>query len=127
MARIASFVFIRKAFDWGLRNGFSHIMSSDYDRTGKKGNTPMLLAKRMAKELELEGIKVLGYEESKNPKFMDGEVSLENSFSVQVGSDYACLCVIKGDDIDYLLELEEMSSEADCAKKVAKFLLLQPK
>ncbi len=87
----------------------------------------MLLAKRMAEELELEGIKVLGYEESKDPKFMDGEVTLENSFSVQVGSDYACLCIIKGSDIDYLLEREEINGEADFAKEVANFFLLQPR
>lgn len=86
----------------------------------------MILAKRMAKALEQEGIKVLGYEESKDPKFMDGEVSLENSFSVQVGTDYACLCIIKDDDIDYLLEVEEINSEADFAKDVANFFLLQP-
>jgi len=87
----------------------------------------MLLAKKMAKALELEGIKVLGYEESRDPKYMDGEVSLENSFSVQVGSDYACLCIIKDADIDYLLELEEINNEADFAKEVAKFFQLQEK
>lgn len=86
----------------------------------------MLLAKKMAKALEAAGVKVVRYEESKNPKFMDGEVALENSFSVQVGSDYACLCIIKGDDIEYLLEMEEVQSEADFAKEVIKFLFLHP-
>jgi hypothetical protein len=86
----------------------------------------MLLAKKMAKELELVGIKVLGYEESKNPKYMDGAVTLESSFSVQIGADYACLCIIKDDGIDYLLEVEEINREADFAKEVAKFFLLHP-
>jgi len=85
----------------------------------------MLLAKKMAKALELEGLKVLGFEESMNPKYMDGEVVLENSFSVQVGKDYASLCIIKDDDIDYILEAEDITSEADFAKEVAKFFLLQ--
>lgn len=85
----------------------------------------MLLAEKMAKALEQEGVKILGYEESKNPEFIDGEVTLENSFSVQVGKDYACLCIVKGDDIDYLLEEEELDSEADFAKKVANFLQLE--
>lgn len=86
----------------------------------------MLLAETMAKALEQEGVKVLGYEESKDQEFIDGEVTLENSFSVQVGKDYACLCIVKGDDIDYLLEEEELDSEADFAKKVAHFFLLKP-
>lgn len=76
----------------------------------------------MAKALERAGMKVVGYEESKDPKFMDGEVTLENSLSVQVGFDYACLCRIKGDDIDYLLEIEEINSEVDFANEVAKFI-----
>lgn len=80
----------------------------------------------MAKALEAAGVKVVGYEESKNPEFMDGEVSLENSFSVQVGSDYACLCIIKDDDIDYLLEMEEIESEIAFAKEVNKFLFMHP-
>lgn len=87
----------------------------------------MLRAKNMAKALELEGIRVAGYEESRDPKYMDGEVTLENSFSVQVGTDYACLCIIKDDDIDYLLEVEEITSEADFAKQVAKFFLQHPR
>ena len=82
----------------------------------------MLLAKRMAKALERAGVKVVGYEESKDPKFMDGEVTLENSLSVQVGFDYACLCRIKEDDIDYLLEVEEINSEVDFANEVASFM-----
>jgi hypothetical protein len=86
----------------------------------------MLLAKKMAKALEHAGVKVVGYEESKNPKFMDGEVALENSFSVQVGSDYACLCIIKEDDIDYLLEVEEIYNEVDFANEVAKLLFMYP-
>jgi hypothetical protein len=83
----------------------------------------MLRAKRMAKELERAGVKVVGYEESKDPKFMDSEVTLENSLNVQVGFDYACLCRIKEDDIDYLLEVEEIKSEVDFANEVAKFIL----
>jgi len=86
----------------------------------------MLLAKKMAKALELAGVKVVGYEESKDPKFMDGEVTLENSFSVQVGSDYACLCLIKEDDIDYILEVEEVKNEVDFAREVAKLLFMPP-
>lgn len=80
----------------------------------------------MAKALEAAGVKVVGYEESKNPKYIDGEVTLENSFSVQVGSDYACLCIIKDDDIDYLLEREEIDSEVGFAKEVTKFLFMHP-
>lgn len=83
----------------------------------------MLLAKKMAKALERAGVKVVGYEESKDPKFMDGEVTLENSLSVQVGFDYACLCRIKEDDIDYLLEADEIKDEVGFANDVAKFIL----
>ena len=87
----------------------------------------MLRAKRMAKALEAAGVKVVGYEESKNPKYMDGEVILENSFNVQVGADYACLCILKDDgDIDYLLEREEIDSEIGFAKEVTKFLFMHP-
>jgi len=81
----------------------------------------------MAEALEKAGVKVVGYEESKNPKFMDGEVSLENSFNIQVGSNYACLCIIqKGGEIDYLLEIEEIEREADFAKEVASYIM-QPR
>jgi len=82
----------------------------------------MLMAKKMAKELERAGLKVVRYEESKDPKFIDGEVTLEKSLSVQVGHDYACLCRIKGDDIDYLLEVEEINDEGGFANDVAKFI-----
>jgi hypothetical protein len=82
----------------------------------------MLSAKKMAKALQQVGIKTLNYEETKDPKFMDGEVTLENSLSVQVGFDYACLCLIKEDGIDYLLELEEIHNEGDIATQVAEFL-----
>lgn len=78
----------------------------------------------MAEALEQAGTKVVNYEESKNPKYIDGEVILENSFSVQVGLDYACLCIIKEDDIDYLLEVEEIENEADFASEVTKLLLM---
>ena len=82
----------------------------------------MLSAKRMAKALEQAGVKVVGFEESRDPKVMDGEVSLENSLSVQVGSDYACLCRLKDDDIDYLLETEELYDVAHFAEEVLKFI-----
>ena len=82
----------------------------------------MLSSKNMAKALEQAGIKVVSFEESKNPEVMDGEVSLENSLSVQVGSDYACLCRIEKDDIDYLLEMEELHNVTDFAREVAKFI-----
>ena len=76
----------------------------------------------MSKALQQAGIKVVRYEESKNPKFMDGEVSLENSLNVQLGFDYACLCLVKEDGIDYLLEVEEVYNEADIATQIARFL-----
>ncbi len=82
----------------------------------------MLSVKKMAQELERAGVTVVGYQESKSPKVMDGEVSLENSLSVQVGFDYACLCHIEKDDIDYLLEMEELYNVADFAKEAAKFI-----
>ncbi len=82
----------------------------------------MLSAKRMAKALGQVSVNVLGYEVSKDPKFMDGEVTLENALSVQVGFDYACLCLIKGDDIDYLLEMEDITDEVDFATEVASFI-----
>ena len=82
----------------------------------------MLSAKKMSKALQQAGIKVVRYEESKNPKFMDGEVSLENSLNVQLGFDYACLCLVKEDGIDYLLEVEEVYNEADIATQIARFL-----
>ena len=63
----------------------------------------MLSAKKMSKALQQVGIKVVNYEESKDPKFMDGEVALENSLNVQLGFDYACLCLVKEDGIDYLI------------------------
>ncbi len=82
----------------------------------------MLLAMRMAKALQKCGVKVVGYEESKDPKLMDGEVTLESSLSVQVGYDYACLCIIKENGIDYLLEAENITNEYVFAKEVAKFM-----
>ena len=82
----------------------------------------MLSAKKMAKALQLAGIKVVSYEESKDPKFMDGEIVLENSLNVQLGFDYACLCLVKEDGIDYLLEVEEVHNEADIATQIVKFL-----
>ena len=82
----------------------------------------MLSAKKMAEVLQQLGINVLSYAESKDPKFIDGEVTLENSLSVQVGNDYACLCHINEDDIDYLLELEEIYNEVDIATQIASFL-----
>ena len=82
----------------------------------------MLSAKKMSKALQQVGIKVVNYEESKDPKFMDGEVALENSLNVQLGFDYACLCLVKEDGIDYLLEVEEVHNVADIATQIAKFL-----
>jgi signal recognition particle subunit SEC65 len=82
----------------------------------------MLSAKRMSKALQQVGIKVVNYEESKDPKFMDGDVALENSLNVQLGFDYACLCLVKEDGIDYLLEMEEVYNEADIATQIARFL-----
>lgn len=82
----------------------------------------MLSAKKMAKALQQVGIEVLNYEESKDPKFMDGEVTLENSLSLQVGFDYACLCIINEDGIDYLLEVEETHNEVEIANQIARFL-----
>jgi len=82
----------------------------------------MLSAKKMSKALQQVGIKVVNYEESKDPKFMDGEVALENSLNVQLGFDYACLCLVKDDGIDYLLEVEEVHNEADIATQIASFL-----
>jgi len=82
----------------------------------------MLSAKKMSKALQQVGIKVVNYEESKDPKFMDGEVTLENSLNVQLGFDYACLCLVKDDGIDYLLEVEEVHNEADIATQIASFL-----
>ena len=82
----------------------------------------MLSAKEMSKALQRAGIEVVSYEESKDPKFMDGEIVLENSLNVQLGFDYACLCLVKEDGIDYLLEVEEVHNEADIAAEIAGFL-----
>jgi hypothetical protein len=82
----------------------------------------MLSAGKMAKALQHFGIKVISYEESKKPKYIDGEVLLGNALSVQVGVDYACLCLVNDDDIEYLLEMEEIYKEIDFATEVAKFL-----
>jgi len=82
----------------------------------------MLSAKRMSKALQSLGINVVSYEDSKKPKYIDGEVLLENALSVQVGTDYACLCLVNDDDIEYLLEMEEIYKEIDFATEVAKFL-----
>ncbi len=82
----------------------------------------MLLTKKMAKALGQVGVKVLGYEVSKDPKFMDGAVTLENALSVQVGSDYACLCLIKDEKIEYLLEMENITDEVAFATEVASFI-----
>ena len=82
----------------------------------------MLSAKKMSKALQQVGIKVVKYEESKDPNFMDGDVVLENSLNVQVGFDYACLCLVKDDGIDYLLEVEEVHNEIDIATQIARFL-----
>ena len=76
----------------------------------------------MTKALQQVGINVVNYEESKDPKFMDGDVALENSLNVQLGFDYACLCLVKEDGIDYLLEVEEVHNEADIATQIARFL-----
>jgi len=82
----------------------------------------MLFAKKMAQSLENLGVKVVRYEESRDLGFMDGEVVLENSLSVQVGHDYACLCVVKEDEIEYLLEEEDVLREEEFARHVANFL-----
>jgi hypothetical protein len=82
----------------------------------------MLSAKKMSKALQQVGINVVSYEESKDPKYMDGEVTLENALNVQLGFDYACLCLVKEDGIDYLLEVEEVHNEADIAAEIARFL-----
>ena len=82
----------------------------------------MLSAQKMSKALQHFGILVIRYEESKKPKYMDGEVILGNTLSVQVGYDYACLCHVRDDDIEYLLEMEEVAREIDFATEVAKFL-----
>ena len=82
----------------------------------------MLSAKKMAQALQKSGINVLSFAESKDPKYMDGEVALEHSLSVQVGYDYACLCHINEDDIDYLLEMEDVYNEVDIAAQIASFL-----
>ena len=82
----------------------------------------MLSAKKMSKALQHFGINVVSYEESKKPKYIDGEVLLGNALSVQVGIDYACLCLVNDDDIEYLLEMEEIYKEIDFATEVAKFL-----
>ena len=82
----------------------------------------MLSAKKMSEALKQLGLNVISYEESKKPKYIDGEVLLENALSVQVGIDYACLCLVNDDDIEYLLEVEEVYKEVDFASQVAKFL-----
>jgi hypothetical protein len=82
----------------------------------------MLFAKKMAQALERLGVKVVSYEESRDLKFMDGEVIIENSLSVQVGNDYACLCVVEDDDIEYLLEEENVTKEEDFARQVAQVI-----
>lgn len=82
----------------------------------------MLSAQKMAKALQHFGINVISYEESKKPKYIDGEVLLGNALSVQVGTDYACLCLVNDDDIEYLLEMEDIYKEIDFATEVAKFL-----
>jgi len=82
----------------------------------------MLSAKKMSQALQQLGINVVSHEESKDPKYMDGEVVLENSLNVQLGFDYACLCLVKEDGIDYLLEVEEIHNEADIATQIATFL-----
>ena len=65
---------------------------------------------------------MISYEESRKPKYIDGEVLLGNALSVQVGVDYACLCLVNDDDIEYLLEMEEVYKEIDFATEVTKFL-----
>ena len=82
----------------------------------------MLSARKVFEALQQTGVKVLGYEESKDPELMDGEVILENSLSVQVGFDYACVSLIKEDSIDYLLEIEDVKNEVVIAQQVAGFL-----
>jgi len=85
----------------------------------------MLSAKKVSEALQREGVKVSGYQESQNPKIMDGEVTLENGLSVQVGADYACLCKVEGEEIDYLLEVEEVASADAFAEQVARFMKTQ--
>lgn len=82
----------------------------------------MLSAKKMSQALQHFGINIVRYEESKNPEYIDGEVILGNSLSVQVGRDYACLCLVGDKDIEYLLEMEDIYNEIDFATEVAKFL-----
>lgn len=83
----------------------------------------MLSVEKMSKALQHFGIKVIRYEESKNPDYMDGEVLLGDALSVQVGADYACLCLVDDDgDIEYLLEMEGIGNEIDFATEVAKLL-----
>ncbi|MEN8688048.1 MAG: hypothetical protein AB1Z50_10875 [Desulfuromonadales bacterium] len=82
----------------------------------------MLSAKKMSQALQHFGINIVRYEESKNPEYIDGEVILGNSLSVQVGHDYACLCLVGDKDIEYLLEMEDIYNEIDFATEVAKFL-----
>lgn len=82
----------------------------------------MLSAKKMSQALQHFGITIVRYEESKNPEYIDGEVILGNSLSVQVGCDYACLCLVGDKDIEYLLEMEDIYNEIDFATEVAKFL-----
>ncbi len=82
----------------------------------------MLSAKKLSEALQQAGIKVVNYEESKDPKFMDGEIALENLLNVQLGFDYACLCLVKEDGIDYLLEVEEVHNEADISTQIVRFL-----
>lgn len=84
--------------------------------------TNMLFAKKMAQALENLGVKVVSYEESRDLKFMDGEVIIENSLSVQVGSNYACLCVVKDDEIEYILEEEDVTNEESFARQVAQLI-----
>lgn len=82
----------------------------------------MLSVEKMSKAIQHFGIKVIRYEESKNPDYMDGEVLLGNALSVQVGADYACLCLVDDGDIEYLLEMEGIGNEIDFATEVAKLL-----
>ena len=86
----------------------------------------MLSAKKMASALEDFGLKIVSYEETKDPELMDGEVKLENSLSVQVGHNYACLCIVKEEGIDYLLEKEGLATEDVFAMDVANFLKSWP-
>ena len=82
----------------------------------------MLSVEKMSKALQHFGIKVIRYEESKNPDYMDGEVILGNALSVQVGADYACLCLVDDGSIEYLLEMEGIGNEIDFATELAKLL-----